>query len=318
MKKLSIIIPQYKEDYSVIRGALDSIGLQRGINFDELEVIIVNDCSQWELGKSIAKKYNYEIKFLRTPKNAGAGVARQYGIDRAKGKYLMFLDADDMLCSAISIRGIMNYKGKADLIVGRFFNEAGNKNDNGLTWVHGKFFKRSYLQKRNIRFADDIRVNEDSCFCLIARQLTKNVEEWEDVVTFWATNPNSITRENRSKFVVTSYGDFLKGKLWALRRLKQEQKDFEIKYTLMNTFCYTYYYLQQKEYRDAKNKAYKKKYEIQLMQIVKEFWKWFAQIGEEDFNRHLLETIKSFLEYEQYKLCETFDKWRKKLYSYEI
>lgn len=316
MKKLSIIIPQYKEDCKCV---LDSIALQRGIKFEDLEVIIVNDCSKWQVDKSIAKNYGFEIRFMRTPQNAGAGVARQYGLDRAKGKYVLFIDADDMLCSAISIRGIMNYKGNANLIVARFFNESANKNDNGLTWVHGKFFKRSYLKAKNIRFADDIRVNEDSCFCLLARQLAgKSIEEWEDVVTFWAVNPNSITRENRSKFVVTSYGDFLKGKLWVLRRLKQEGMDFEIKYTLMNTFCYTYYYLQQKEYRDAKNREYKKKYEIQLMQIVKEFWKWFAQIGEEDFNRHLLETIKGFLEYEQYKLCETFDKWKTRLYNIEI
>lgn len=316
MKKLSIIIPQYKED---CKGALDSIQLQQGIKFEDLEVIIVNDCSKWQIDKSVVKNYGFEIRFMRTPQNAGAGVARQYGVDRAKGRYVLFLDADDKLFSCISLRPIMNYTRKANLIIGKFYNEGRNEVINDLTWVHGKFYKRSWLKNRNIRFADDIRVNEDACFNLLARQLAdkpKDCEEWNDIITFWVANPNSITRENRSKFIVDGYSDYLKGKLWGLRRLRQENRDEQLKFTLLDTVVYTYYCLQQKEMVEAKKK--RKEYEKQLMLIVKEFWKYWVKIPEESINAHLLEVVRKFYGYKDYKLHETFDKFKIKLYNIEL
>ena len=43
MIKLSIIIPQYKESEETLRKLLNTIANQRQVNFNELEVIIVND-----------------------------------------------------------------------------------------------------------------------------------------------------------------------------------------------------------------------------------------------------------------------------------
>lgn len=65
--------------------------------FSLWEWIVIEDCSKdnsYELIKSIADK-DSRIILLQTSKNSGAAVARNVGIEKAQGKYIAFLDADD-------------------------------------------------------------------------------------------------------------------------------------------------------------------------------------------------------------------------------
>ncbi|RXG27154.1 glycosyltransferase [Leeuwenhoekiella palythoae] len=92
---LSIIIPVYNvEDY--IEQCLASIYSQ-DINFLDLEIIIVDDGTQ---DKSIATVENFlnfpNIKLI-AQKNSGLSVARNNGLELAKGKYVWFVDSDDWL-----------------------------------------------------------------------------------------------------------------------------------------------------------------------------------------------------------------------------
>ena len=63
--KLSIIIPQYKESEQVLSSALWSIANQKGIDLNNLEVIIVNDASDVVPSKEFLKKFPYKITLLR-------------------------------------------------------------------------------------------------------------------------------------------------------------------------------------------------------------------------------------------------------------
>ena len=98
MKKVSIIIPVYnKEKY--ISECLDSI-LNQKFDIDSLEVICIDDGSTDDSSKIIEgyiKKYSI-IKLYRQ-KNQGVSSARNSGIEKATGKYILFLDPDDMLSS---------------------------------------------------------------------------------------------------------------------------------------------------------------------------------------------------------------------------
>lgn len=96
MIRLSVIVPLYNcEKY--LEKAIDSV-LQQNLSLDEYEIIIVDDGSA-DRGKNIAeelsKKYD-NIKVF-SQQNQGPGIARNLGIEKAKGKYLLFLDADDYL-----------------------------------------------------------------------------------------------------------------------------------------------------------------------------------------------------------------------------
>ena len=94
MPEISVIIPIYKiEKY--LTDCLDSILVQ---TFQDYEVIMVDDGSPDECGK-ICDQYVLQDKRFRVihKKNAGLSCARNTGIDAAKGKYLCFIDGDDIL-----------------------------------------------------------------------------------------------------------------------------------------------------------------------------------------------------------------------------
>ncbi len=90
-KKFSIIIPHYNSPNS-LEMLLKSIPMN-----DELEVIVVDDRSTEEIEGYNNVKNNYmDVIFLENNKNKkGAGVARNVGLERASGDWLIFADADD-------------------------------------------------------------------------------------------------------------------------------------------------------------------------------------------------------------------------------
>lgn len=92
---LSIIIPVYNcEKY--IRKCLDSVCSQK---IGEMQVICINDCSQ-DNSLSILEEYAQRYDFIEVysnEHNSGLATTRNRGIGYARGKYLMFLDADDYI-----------------------------------------------------------------------------------------------------------------------------------------------------------------------------------------------------------------------------
>lgn len=92
--KVSIIIPVYNTEEYVLQ-AVDSIREQ---TLQELEIIIMNDGStDGSLGilEELAKE-DRRIQ-LYSQENQGQSVARNQGLEYAKGQYLYFMDSDDML-----------------------------------------------------------------------------------------------------------------------------------------------------------------------------------------------------------------------------
>ena len=100
--KLSIIIPMYNcEKY--IADCLDSI-LESDLPKEDYEVIIINDGSKDhcpQIAQDYVSKYGH-FTFL-TQENQGQSVARNYGLEIAKGEYVWFVDADDKVDSKVGI-----------------------------------------------------------------------------------------------------------------------------------------------------------------------------------------------------------------------
>ena len=92
---LSIIIPVYNVgDY--LERCLDSLISTKGI--EETEIIIVDDGSN-DISGETADRYSSEYGFIKCfhKTNGGLSDARNYGLDQASGKYVFFLDSDDMV-----------------------------------------------------------------------------------------------------------------------------------------------------------------------------------------------------------------------------
>ncbi|MBR3280735.1 MAG: glycosyltransferase family 2 protein [Clostridia bacterium] len=89
---VSIVIPVYNAEKFLD----DTIKCVLGQTYTNWEVLLINDCSK-DKSKEIAQKYlNEKIKWFDQEKNGGPAIARNKGIELAKGRYICYLDADDL------------------------------------------------------------------------------------------------------------------------------------------------------------------------------------------------------------------------------
>lgn len=88
----SLIVPHFNDPRRLER-LLRSVPVVR----DDVEVIVVDDCSPDQAGLEEVRARWPRVRWLSTPENAGAGVARNVGLDAARGRWLVFADSDDEL-----------------------------------------------------------------------------------------------------------------------------------------------------------------------------------------------------------------------------
>lgn len=92
--KVSVITASYNASRFIeetIKSVLDQ-------TYDNLELIIVDDCST-DNTEEIVKKYmklDSRVKFYKLEKNSGAAVVRNTALEKAKGRFIAFLDSDDV------------------------------------------------------------------------------------------------------------------------------------------------------------------------------------------------------------------------------
>jgi glycosyltransferase involved in cell wall biosynthesis len=75
-----------------LREAIDSIYAQ---TFEDWEIVFIDNSSK-DRSPEVAKSYDSRVKYYQTPQFMSLGEARNFGLQFCKGKYLTFLDTDDM------------------------------------------------------------------------------------------------------------------------------------------------------------------------------------------------------------------------------
>lgn len=106
---VSIVMPSY----NCARFLEDSIKSVISQTYSNWELLIVDDCSTDD-SLEIARKFattDSRISVFRNKKNSGAAVSRNFAIKKAKGKWIAFLDADD-LWSAEKLEKQINFMKK--------------------------------------------------------------------------------------------------------------------------------------------------------------------------------------------------------------
>jgi len=115
--KISIIIPFYNVKAELVTRCVQSIKKQ---SFEDWEIIIVNDGSDKiysDVLESVLKT-DQRIKVINQ-KNSGVSCARNTGIIHAKGEFVFFVDADDMLAPGALDHAIRAQEiTQSDLIIG--------------------------------------------------------------------------------------------------------------------------------------------------------------------------------------------------------
>lgn len=136
--KISIIIPVYNVEKH-LESCLESVVNQ---SFKDIEIICVNDCStdnSMDILKKYAEKDNRIIVIDKT-QNEGTMLARKSGVSAAKGKYIIFIDADDYikedLCQFVND---ITAKECADVIQFCIDIDGYSVNNNDVEWMRNAF-----------------------------------------------------------------------------------------------------------------------------------------------------------------------------------
>lgn len=206
--KVSIIIPVYNaSDY--IMNALKSIENQT-MNFEDIEVVLVNDCST-DNTVDIINEYKSKhdnIVLINLNENAGGpAIPRNIGITYASADYLMFLDQDDtfksnaceVLYNKISGENVDVVCGNHNIVVNGVARPVFNfdswakedeikinsidENPNFLsigTTAWSKIFRKSLVLDNNIKFVEG--VSEDTLFCVRSLLLARGIILLKDFI----------------------------------------------------------------------------------------------------------------------------------------
>ena len=92
----SIIITTYNRPHYLERAIKSCLSQNTVYNY---EIIVIDDnglhTAHQQQTETLVSQYLHQINYLPLATNSGACVARNHGIDHAKGKYIFFLDDDD-------------------------------------------------------------------------------------------------------------------------------------------------------------------------------------------------------------------------------
>jgi len=251
---LSLIIPVYNSKLYIVK-CLKSIIFQ--FNY-KIEIIIVDDAStdnSISLIKNFLKKINsfHKIKILNHKINKGPGPSRNTGLSYANGKYIAFIDSDD-----IALKGFGTHisslikKNKYDIIEFGFYRFSKTKKDKFRYFYS---FEKSQLIK-NIKFELFAKTTMYPSLRVYKKEIWKNIRfpnyYYEDYATIYKLfiksktaffikkpllayryNPLSIT----SNITKKNYSDMFK----AFNSIKIKNNDHSLKILkirLARSLCY--------------------------------------------------------------------------------
>jgi len=241
---VSVIVPVYKTE-KYLQFCMDSILNQ---TWEALEIILVDDESPDNapaMCDAYAEQYDH-VKVVHK-KNGGLGLARNSGLEVAKGKYVYFVDSDDALEDKYTIERMVECgeKKKADVVVGSFrrFNNDGESEVNyhylqdgrftqtgkfrfrgfyqygHLAYNWGKLYRKEFLLENDILclpypFTQDKAMNMK---CYVYKPVYAFVKE---SVYRYRDNDESVTYRYKKNFIpvwtsiASDFIEFLKPKGW--------------------------------------------------------------------------------------------------------
>ena len=214
---VSIIIPVYNAE-NYIRDCLNSVIKQ---TYRNIEIILIDDGTLDNSG-IICEEYAMKDERIRVihKKNEGVSTARNVGIGLAKGRYILFVDADDfvtdeyvrMLCEKmkdtdIVLCGYEKIGLKEEKIV---LNKFGLLSRDELFFyilcnnvVHGsccnKIFRADIIKKNRLCFDKDIAVGEDMLFLVSYLKNCNSYYYIDEALYCYRKNEESVMQKNYRK-----------------------------------------------------------------------------------------------------------------------
>ncbi len=225
MVKYSVVIPHYNS-FNLLRRCLSSITPQ-----NDIQIIVVDDNSSNTEELKLIKNDFKNIELIELKKNSGAGVARNEGLKRAIGKWIIFADADDYFIN--NFYDVINsyYDHESDIIYFKSesrMSETGALADRGnpfnelvdgflLNYPHSekklrfkhyvpwcKMINLGLIKLNEISF-EEIKYSNDIMFSVKIGYYAKKIEAINKKLYCVTTNGNSLTRIINKESVICRY-----------------------------------------------------------------------------------------------------------------
>lgn len=214
--KFSLIIPAYNSA-QYIKQCLESCMYQKGTDLADYEIIVINDGSTDEtvsVAKSVAGRFeNFSIY---SKSNGGLSSARNYGLQKASGEYIWFVDSDDWISNnSINLLNEITSQYSPDMVM---FNACdviqGKEKHPRLTFTRENIektglevflsnnweacapfsiYSKDFLLKNSLLFYEGI-FHEDNEFTPRALISATKIVQTNKTLYFVRQTPGSITR----------------------------------------------------------------------------------------------------------------------------
>ncbi len=177
-KIVSIIIPVYQAKDTLKTCVLSCLN-QKYVEPSELEVILIDDGStdgSADICDELQREYGEETVCSLHIRNDGVSHARNVGLDRAGGRFVVFVDSDDQV-SETFLENMMKRADETTALVdetdvysygGKIsgFQYIENVILGGNTHVWGKLFSGKVLSESGVRFDESLTIGEDLIFMI--------------------------------------------------------------------------------------------------------------------------------------------------------
>ena len=242
MQRVSVIVPVYNIEELYLNKCIESI---LGQDYQEIELLLINDGSENNAGEVCQRWAEADSRVVYiSQNNAGVSAARNAGLDRASGDFLMFVDADDYLSPGV-VGHLIGEMGSRDLL---FFGYCTNYTNREITRVMqrvpeglfesgrlqlailkgdkelgvieigapwGKFIRRSVVEENKLRYIPGLKKGQDTVFTLYLLEHCRNIGYSPFAGYHYRMLSASISHRYNSQIVsimertLKAYGDFL-------------------------------------------------------------------------------------------------------------
>lgn len=232
MKKISVIIPVYNTE-KYLKRCFNSVIEQ---NYPNLELVIINDGSK-DNSESIIEEYKTKYPDLISyykKENTGVADTRNFGVEKATGDYIMFLDSDDYIDKALfenledyikndvelikfKLQRVDNFGKTLEIVPGAIFEtKTGEEGFNELYFTDVLvdspcvyLIKKDIFARNNLKFAVGTE-HEDFGLVPFIIVLAKTMASINFYGYYYVQSDNSITRNEDYKKTIKKAYDALR------------------------------------------------------------------------------------------------------------
>lgn len=288
--KLSFVVTHYNEPWAVCKPWFDSLKEQLGIDFNDVEVLLVED-GGIPINPEDLEGYPYLIKTFNFG-HEGVSACRNVGLDKATGDYIMFCDCDDRFIHTYALHLYLKAMKQAmfDIIRTPFLEDQmidGElkliRHDQDITFIHGKMYRLDFLKDNNLRFNEKLYIHEDSYFNVLGNMLADgNIHEMSPAVYLWKYRDDSIVRKDRDAYVFKTYKNLMDCRRAICNELQSRERYAEFYQAISKTFIDSYYDFQRPDCFKEENKEVIIEAEKAFAEFFKEFRSEYQNVNIKD------------------------------------